>query len=192
MFAPIVLLLVVVLYRVVLSLHPSTELGWIHNFSPLTAVALCGAAYLPRRAVAAALPLLILLASDLVLNLFVYHAPLLSWDILPRYAALALVVGLGFALRGNVRLASLLGASFVSSLLFYAITNTGSWLSEPAYAKSLSGWFQALTVGLPGYAPTFSFYRQTLLSDLLFTALFAGCMALSRRPAPSLVSAPAR
>jgi hypothetical protein len=139
------------------------------------------------------LPMAILLISDLLLNAFVYHVPLFTLEILPRYLVLAAVTALGCFLRGKVRVPGLLGAALASSLLFYVVTNTGSWLGEPAYAKTLGGWIQALTVGLPGYPSTFLFYRQTLASDLVFTLLFAGCMALSARrvPAPFL-AAPAR
>lgn len=176
MFAAIALLLIVVAYRIVSGFVGSSDFHWMHNFAPVAAVALCGAAYLPRR-MAIILPLAILFVSDVVLNVFHYHQPLLTFDILPRYAALALISGLGFALRGRAGLARLLAASFVASLIFYVVTNTGSWLSDPGYAKTGAGWLQALTTGLPGYPSTWWFYRHTLLSDLLFTFLFVVCMA---------------
>lgn len=193
MFAAFVLLLVVVVYRIVSGFTGSADYSWLHNFAPVAAVALCGAVYLPRR-VAIALPLAMLFVSDLVLNVFHYHQPLLTVEILPRYLALALIAGLGFALRGRARLGSLLAASFLGSLIFYGLTNTGSWIYEPGYAKTFAGWVQALTSGLPGYPPTWSFYRNTLLSDLLFTALFVGCMHWQARkeehPAPANGLAP--
>jgi hypothetical protein len=33
-----------------------------------------------------------------------------------------------------------------------------------------------MTVGLPGFPPTLLFFRNSLVSDLLFTGLFAGAM----------------
>jgi hypothetical protein len=152
----------------------------MHNFAPVAAVALCGAAYLPRR-YAVVLPLAMLFVSDVILNVFHYHQPLLTFDILPRYAALVLISAIGFALRGRAKLPALVGASIVGSLLFYVITNTGSWITDPGYAKNLAGWAQALTVGLPGFPSTWSFYRNTLLGDVSFTLLFAACMALQPR-----------
>jgi len=124
-----------------------------------------------------------LLISDLVLNIFHYHQPFFTFDILPRYAALALITGLGFALRGRANVLRLLTASFAGSLLFFVITNTGSWLSDPAYAKTGAGWLQALTIGQTGYPSTWWFYRYTLLSDLFYTLLFAGCMAVTAKDA---------
>ena len=43
----------------------------------------------------------------------------------------------------------------------------------------LRGWFQALTRGLPEYAPTWTFFRNTLLSGGLFTGFFVGAMKLT-------------
>jgi hypothetical protein len=180
MIAAVVLLTIVVLYRVLLGIAGSGDLQWLHNFAPVAAIALCGAVYLPRK-LAWVLPLAMLFVSDLVLNVFHYHAPMLSWDILPRYAALALIIGLGFMLRGRVGFLGLLTGSFVGSVIFYLVTNTGSWLAEPGYAKTAAGWIQAMTVGLPGFPPTWWFYRHTMVSDLLFTALFVVCVRLASR-----------
>lgn len=180
MYAAFTLLFAVVAYRIGSGFAGSSDASWLHNFTPLAAVALCGAAYLPRR-IACVLPLAMLFLSDVVLNVFHYHQPLLTAEILPRYFALALIAGLGFALRGRAGVASLLAASFAGSLGFYVITNTGSWLFEPAYARTFEGWLQALTIGLPGYPPTWSFYRNTLLGDAFFTLLFAACMSLQAR-----------
>jgi Family of unknown function (DUF6580) len=191
MIAPLVLLLIVVIYRVVLGIVGSSDLHGLHNFAPVAAIALCGAVYLPRR-FALALPLAMLFVSDLILNVFHYHKALFTLDIAPRYLALALIVLLGLSLRGRVRLPGLIAGSVAGSIIFYVITNTGSWLAEPAYPKTLAGWTQALTVGLPGWPSTWWFYRHTMISDLLFTLLFVGCMALCRRPANAFAAADER
>jgi hypothetical protein len=79
-------------------------------------------------------------------------------------------------------MATVLSASVCGSFLFYVVTNTASWFGEPAYAKTVAGWLQALTTGQPGYEPTWMFFRSTLVSDLLFTGLFVVCMAATRAP----------
>lgn len=189
MFAAFVLLFAVVAWRVASGFLGGGSFEWLHNFAPLAAVALCGAVYLPRR-LAFALPLAMLFISNAILNLAVYHEALFSLDMLPPYAALALIAAIGFTLRQRARVSVLVGASIGSSLLFYVITNTGSWIANAAYAKTFAGWTQALTTGLPGFPPTWWFLRNTLLSDLLFTLLFAGCMALQARKSPALVASP--
>jgi hypothetical protein len=191
MFAALFLLVVVVAYRIASGFLGSADFTWMHNFAPVAAVALCGAVYLPRR-MAAILPLAMLLISDVVLNVFHYHQPLFTFDILPRYVALALISILGFALRGRPNPLRLLTASVAGSIIFFVITNTGSWLSEPSitamdhrvYAKTLAGWLQAMTTGLPGYPSTWWFYRYTLLSDVCFTALFVACMSFTGKSEP--------
>ncbi len=175
MLAAFVLLFVVVAYRIVSGFAGNADFGWLHNFAPIAAVALCGAAFLPRR-IAIVLPLAALFVSDVVLYAFVYHQPLLTAEIVPGYVALAIIAGLGLALREKARLGPLLGASFVGSLIFHILTNTGAWLSESRYANTFAGWIQALTTGLPGFPPAWIFFRNTLISDLLFTALFVACM----------------
>ncbi len=177
MFAALSLLVVVVVYRILSGFLGSGDFHWAHNFAPVAAVALCGAVYLPRR-IAAVLPIAMLFISDLVLNLFHYHQPFFTFDILPRYAALGLISYMGFALRGRSNIPRLLGASFAGSIIFFVITNTGSWLYQPEYAKTAAGWVQAMTTGMPRFPSTLWFYRYTLISDLFFTLLFAICMAV--------------
>jgi hypothetical protein len=57
------------------------------------------------------------------------------------------------------------------------------------YVKTAAGWWQAITVGRPEFPPTLFFFRNTLLSDLLFTGIFAQVMeyAAYRAGQPSLL-----
>jgi hypothetical protein len=187
--AAFLLLAAVILYRLCLGLQGG-HLPWLENFAPVAAIALCGGIYLPRR-LAFAVPLAALFVSDIFLN-WHYGYALVSPEMISRYLALAASVGIGFALRGRARLGTVLPASLLGSVIFYIVTNTSSWLTWPAYAKTFSGWLQALTTGLPGYAPTWMFFRSTLVSDLLFSALFVFCMAATRAPEPSLAAQPGR
>lgn len=188
MFAAALLLVVVVAYRVLIAFVGSPEVGWIQNFSPLAALILCGAAYLPRRW-ALALPLAALFLSDLLLNGLRYHEPLFSWDMVPHYFAFGVIAALGWALRGRTGQGRIFGASVLGSVLFYLITNTAAWVTKPEYASGFAGWLQALTTGLPGHAPTWLFFRSTLVSDLIFTALFVMCLSV-RLPARAPVEQP--
>ncbi|MGA3172764.1 MAG: DUF6580 family putative transport protein [Chthoniobacteraceae bacterium] len=177
--AALMLLAAVILYRVCI-VYQLVRIPWLENFAPVAAVALCGGIYLPRR-LAFIVPLGALFVSDLFLN-WHYGAALVSPDMFSRYLALAAVVCIGFALRNRAILLTVLPASILGSILFYVVTNTSSWLTLP-YAKTFPGWLQSLTTGLPGYAPTWLFFRSSLLSDLLFTALFVFCMAATTLPA---------
>lgn len=169
------LFLAAVLWRIAVAFRG--EVAWL-NFAPLAAIALCGAIYLPRK-MALLLPLAALLASDLVLNAH-YGAQLVSVEMLARYVALALVGGLGLLLRARPTFPRVLGGSLAGSLLFYLLTNAASWLGNPFYPQNAGGLAQALWSGRPGFPPTWMFFRATLASDLLFTALFLGCLAATR------------
>jgi len=180
MIPALLLIFSVVAYRVTSGLLIHSGASWLSNFVPLAAIALCSAAYFPKK-YKFAVPLVTLFISDAVLN-FRYGAPLLDPQILCRYLALALVGWIGLLLQYRASVKTLLPASIVGSTIFYVITNAFSWLSDPGYAKNLAGLIQALTVGLPQYSatPSWMFFRNSLLSDLVFTLLFIVCMSLGR------------
>jgi len=182
MIATFTLFIAVVLYRILAGYY-GAENAWLLNFSPLAALALCGPLVFPRR-VALILPLAILLVSDLVLNAH-FGAALITGEMLVRYVVLALVSLVGLRLRECRKLGVFLSASVAGSIGFYLITNTVSWLTAPGYAKTVAGWCQALTVGLPGYLPTWTFFRNSLVSDAIFTLAFIACLVLASQTSPA-------
>jgi hypothetical protein len=179
MLPTIVLILATTAYRICYALAGAPA-SWA-NFSPVAAILLCSAAYLPRKALllVALGPLVV---ADLLLNVH-YHAPLIDTGMLSRYFCFGLIVLLGFALRQKHKYKALciFAAAAAGSCLFFVVTNTATWFSSPDYFRSFEGWWQALTAGLPGYPPTLFFFRNTLLSDLLFTALFLTTQAASAK-----------
>ena len=185
MIPALLLVLSAVAYRVVMGLFVQSDSTWLANFAPLAAIALCIAAYFPRK-YKFTLPLLALLGSDIILNLH-YGASLLDPLIFGRYLALVVVGCVGLALQHRASLKTLLPASLAGSFIFYVITNAFSWLSDPGYVKNFAGLVQALTVGLPAYSatPTWMFFRNSLVSDLLFTGMFVVCMNFGRHPVTS-------
>ena len=192
MIAGLVLFAIAVAYRLLpvflgVTVH---QPDWMPNFSPMAALCLCGAACLPRR-FAIAVPFIALLGTDLVLNAH-YGFPLFTLEFLGTILAFAVVAALGWRLRKNPRPGVILPAVLGGSLFFYIVTNTASWLTltEPSYAKTAAGWLQALTTGLPGFAPTWVFYRNTLAGDMLFAVLFLACLNWNRQPAVAVATGP--
>ena len=148
------------------------------NFSAAHALLFCAAFWLPGW-MGWVLPLATIIVTDILLNVFAYDVTVLDPRLVTNWMILALFVVLakGLARRrsyGRVFLGTLFGA-----LLFYLVSNSVSWMVNPAYAKTIAGWVQALTVGLPGFPPTWVFGLKTLLGTGLFTGLFAGAMKLS-------------
>ena len=181
MIPALILILAAVAYRIAAALLIHSGATWLSNFAPLAAVALCGAAYFPAR-FKFSIPLGALFISDLFLNYY-YGVSLIEPHIAGRYLALALVGLIGLALQDRASFKTLLPASILGSTIFYLITNSFSWLSDPGYVKNFGGLIQALTVGLPKYSatPTWMFFRNSILSDLFFTLLFVACMNVGRK-----------
>jgi hypothetical protein len=73
-------------------------------------------------------------------------------------------------------------------VLFHLVSNTVSFFLDPGYAKTIAGWWQCQTVGLPGFTPTWVFTLKQIIGDLVFTAAFYAAFRQSlpqRNPAPA-------
>jgi hypothetical protein len=180
MIPALLLILSAIAYRIVTGLFAQSGSIGLLNFAPLAAIALCAAAFFPAK-YKFTVPMIALLISDVVLNIH-YGFSLLSPFVLSHYLGFALVGCLGLLLRNRTSLKTLLPASIAGSLIFYIFTNFVSWLFDPGYVKNFAGLIQALTVGLPQYSstPTWMFFRNSVVSDLLFTGLFVLCMRFGR------------
>jgi hypothetical protein len=149
------------------------------NFTPLFAMALFGGACFADRRIAFALPLVAMLLGDVALGYLVYGRMVFS--LLPFvYGSFILTVLLGMCVRQRQRAPlAIAGAALASSVLFYLITNFGSWLVFDFYPRTLDGLVTCYIAGLP-------FFRNTLLSNALFTLVLFGGFALAQRWVASL------
>ena len=155
------------------------------------ALTFCGAVYLRDKRLWL-VPFAALTLSDLFLDPYystVFREEWLWPSVVLRALCFVCALPLGSAVARNKSWLSLLGGALGCSLIFYAVTNTDAWVRDPAYAKTAAGWLQALTIGRPEFPPTLFFFRNTLLSDVIFTGLFAGAMEFAARRAgqPSLI-----
>ena len=180
MIPALLLIISAIAYRIVTGLFAQPGSIGLLNFAPLAAIALCAAAYFPRK-YKFTVPMIALLISDVVLNIH-YGFSLLSPFVLSHYLGFALVGCLGLLLQNRRSMKTLLPASIAGSLIFYIVTNSVSWLFDPGYIKNFAGLIQALTIGLPQFSatPTWMFFRNSLVSDLIFTGLFVVCMNAGR------------
>ncbi|MEY2572354.1 MAG: hypothetical protein QOJ87_567 [Verrucomicrobiota bacterium] len=189
MIPAILLIVAAVAYRIVTGLAITSGTTALSNFAPMAAIALCAAAYFPAK-YRFPVPMIALLVSDVVLNTF-YGFSFLSPFVLSHYVGFALVGVLGLLLRDRASVKTMLPASIAASILFYVVTGTVSWLFDPGYPKNVAGLFQSLTVGVSAYSatPSWMFFRNSVVSDLLFTGLFIVCFHLGRASQPARATA---
>jgi hypothetical protein len=159
------------------------------NFSAAYALAFCAGVYFTG-GLGWWLPLMVLLVTDIGLNLYywlglgysVWDLPVLKYQLF-NYVAYVAIIGLGKRFKPQSSFLGLLGGGILGAILFYLITNTASWLfnpfGNPEYTKDFLGWLTALIKGTSGWPQTWEFFRNTLLSGGLFTGLFVGAMKLT-------------
>jgi hypothetical protein len=171
------LILAVAAYRV---LHATLFPG-LPNFSPVMALAFCGGLFLPG-VLAWIVPVAAVALGDVGLAIVKDYPLFGPWQIV-NFACLAAAVGAGrlLARRESFGLGSFLALLISCGVGFYLVSNAVSWLALPEYAKTLSGFIQAQTVGLPGWPPTWTFLRNSLISDLIFGGLILAVRASAAR-----------
>ncbi len=187
---PILLVIAaVVVFRLVGPLTGGAVATVLANVSPLAAVVVAGAIYLPRRA-AFVVPFGALFISTVAVNL-AKGWPVVDFYTLGMLLAFGLLFLLAWTGRGTRRVGTVFALSLTGTVLFYLFSNSIAWLYEPGYAKSAVGWWQAQTVGLPlpGAPPAWWFFLKSLAGDLLFTTLMVAVCHPWRRtaeaPAPA-------
>lgn len=145
--------------------------GVVPNFTPIGAMALVGGLYLNKRLLAFAIPVLALFASDLILNNTVYASSggfsIFQDYMIWTYGAFLLTVILGFILAKSPTLSKMVVGALGASVLFFVISNFGTWLTSGMYPKNLAGLGACFSAAIP-------FFRNTLIGNILFVTAFVG------------------
>ena len=130
------------------------------NFAPIGAMALFGGAYLNKK-FALVLPLAAMVISDLFIGFD-------SWaGRLTVYGSFFLMGLIGLWVRNHKNIGTIIGGSILGSILFYIITNLVFLYDPTMYPHTLEGQMSSYINALP-------FFRNTLLGDLFYTAVFFG------------------
>lgn len=130
------------------------------NFSPIAAMALLSGVYIRDNRLAFLVPFVSLILGDIVIG---FH------NLIPFvYFSFALTVIMGLFIRKNCGMVKIAGASLVSAVLFFIVTNFGAWLVMPVYTKNMSGLMASYVAAIP-------FFGNTLMSHMFYSmVLFAG------------------
>jgi len=135
------------------------------HFTPVAAALLFFGARMPRKRLIT--PLALLMVSDIYLNKFVYGYAL-GWDQTVTWVWYLGIMLFGGLLARNSSALRVVGASLVASISFFLVSNFAVWtVSREMYPATWNGLVTCMAAGVP-------FFRNTALSDLLFSAAFFG------------------
>jgi len=151
------------------------------NFTPIGAMALFAGTYIKNKKHAFLFPIITLLISDILLQ--IVNGSGFYRDMVFVYGSFALITAMGFLLRGREQRQTIMVASLVGSILFFFITNFGSWLMySDTYARSLDGLMTSYIAGIP-------FFRGTIMGDLFYNFVLFASFALAKWRYPVLAKA---
>ena len=146
----------------------------LFNFTPIAAMALIGGMYINKKALAFAIPVVALFASDLILNntvnrVFFDKAGFILYDsyMLWTYSAFLLTVVLGIWLYRKSVGTKILGGTLIASTLFFLLSNIGVFISSGLYPRNMGGLSACFIAAIP-------FFKYTLIGNLVFITTMVG------------------
>lgn len=174
---PILILLIVVCAF-------SRVIPHMHNFSPLGAMALFGAAYFAKKWQGIMIPLLATWVSDLFINNVIYarYYPEFTWfysGFYWQYGSYILISVLGFFLLKKVTPLKVIAGALSATTIFFLVSNFGCWVANPIYSQNVTGLLSCYAAGVP-------FLKGTLVGDLVYAGVLFGSFALMQSQIPSL------
>jgi len=141
------------------------------NFTPIGAMALFSGAYLGRRSLAFVAPLAAMVLSDAVLGFYS--------GVWITYLAVALIVLLGSLALSRLSVLRVAGAAIASSVLFFLVSNFGTWALGGMYEHTLAGLSACYIAAIP-------FFQNTIAGDLFYATLLFGGFRVAELLVPSL------
>ena len=130
------------------------------NFTPIFAIALFGALYLPTK-YALIIPMIAMLISDFFIGFY-------SWQIMTIVYASFIFMGIiGLLVRKNKKFHTVLAGTLLGSILFFLLTNFAVWMFGNMYIHTFSGLIQSYTMAIP-------FFKNSLLGNLFYSGIIIG------------------
>ena len=166
------LVLGIILFATLTRIAIPSLVGHPPNFSGIDAIALFCGAHFNRRLSAMLITLLSVWVGDIVINSYqTGQVTLWYTGFYWQYACYGLIALLGSTLLRRATPAKLALSCLGSSILFFTITNFGVWYSGTLYPFTSLGLIECYAAAIP-------FFKNTLLSDLFFSAVFFGMYAM--------------
>ncbi len=147
-------------------------LGHLPNFSALGAIALFAGAHIHRKSSAIILVILSVWVGDIFLSkILMNHWMLFYPGFYWQYGSYILITLLGFTLKKKLTAFYLLLNCLFSSVLFFFISNIGTWIGGYLYPMTTDGLITCFIAAIP-------FFKNTVISNLFFSALLFGSFEL--------------
>jgi hypothetical protein len=166
-------------YLVVLVAVLTRFLPHVPNFSPVFAALLFGGAHLKRRD-SIWYPVALLAVSDVVLTTQVYQTGL-GWGQSITWLGFVVMALIGYWLRTRETVGRIGFAALAGPTAFFVISNFGVWLGWRIYPATWGGLVTCYAAALP-------FYRNSLLSSVVYTAVLFGGYEFYRRTHAGIAS----
>ncbi len=167
-----VLAIILIIFR----LATATSAG-MANMSPVVSVLFLGAAFWKTNKWMLPAGVIAWLLTTPAVSIAQGYSPF-NMATLSTIATLGLVVFFGMKFKANSPF-KLIGGTLLAATLFYIITNTISFFSDPVYTKNLSGYVQCMWTGSSlASTPTWTFFRNSLVSNGLASVLFLLTMSV--------------
>jgi hypothetical protein len=156
----------------------------MHNFSPLGAIGLFGAAYFTKKWYAIIIPISATWLSDLFINNVIYakYYPTFTWfyeGFYWQYGSYLLIAIIGFLIFKKVTVGRVVVGALASSIIFFVVSNFGCWIGNTFYSQSFAGLTTCYAAGIP-------FLKGTLLGDLCYSGALFGSFELLKIYYPSV------
>lgn len=158
------------------------------NFTPIGAMGLFGGAYFISKWKAFAFPLLTLLISDLIINLFVfdgkYGAMYSGWYVI--YGVFALIVFYGKRILQKVSVKNVVIASLVAAVSHWLIADFIVWIGGGIDLRTMTPLTKNWAGLVQCYVQGFPFVKNFLIGTLVYSGILFGGFELAKQRFPVL------
>ncbi len=144
------------------------------NIGILGAVLIFGGAYLSNSWKTISFILLSIWISDVIVNFMYFNTftPFYDGYFFTFISYIATIFIGQYFLKSKKSFPNIIGASLISAIVFYLISNFGAWLTLPQYyTRDLSGLMASYEAAIP-------FFRGTIIGNLIFTFLLVNAYEL--------------
>ena len=132
------------------------------NFTPIIAVGVMSGYYFKDLNYSILVLLIIMLLSDLFIGFYS--------NMIFVYLSLLLITIFSFKLTNKINIKNLFIFGFLSSLLFYIVSNFGFWVFGSLYSKNIAGLIECYVMAIP-------FFKNTLISTVIY--LYVGFLLIN-------------